>query len=156
MSFLEIKDLSVRFNTDIGTVYAVNHVNLALEAGESLGIVGETGAGKTTTALSVMRLIQSPPGEYSSGEILFKGRDLLRLPESEMKAIRGGQIAMIFQDPMTALNPVMSVGSQIAEAIRNYEKCSPAAAHQKALEMLELVRIPSGRAGDFPISFPAA
>jgi peptide/nickel transport system ATP-binding protein len=153
VSLLNIKDLTVRFNTDTGVVHAVNHVNLTLEEGETLGLVGETGAGKTTTALGVLRLIQSPPGEYVSGTIEFKGENLLDYSDEKMRKIRGGEISMIFQDPMTALNPVMTVGSQVEEGIRNYRKCSAAEAHAAMLEMLQMVRIPASRANDFPHQF---
>lgn len=153
MSLLEIQDLSVQFNTDTGVVYAVNHVDLKLEEGESMGLVGETGAGKTTTALAVLRLIQSPPGQYVGGKILFRGKNLLDLSGEEMRKVRGNEIAMVFQDPMTALNPVMTIGEQIAEGIRNNEKCSAAEARAKMLEMLQIVRIPAERANDFPHQF---
>lgn len=153
MSLLDIQDLAVQFNTDTGVVYAVDHINLKLEEGESLGLVGETGAGKTTTALAVLRLIQSPPGEYTSGKIFFRGENLMELNTEQMRKIRGSQISMIFQDPMTALNPVMTIGDQIAEGIRTNEKCSPAEARMKMLEILQMVRIPPERADDFPHQF---
>lgn len=153
MSLLDIQDISVQFNTDTGVVYAVDHVNLKLEEGESLGLVGETGAGKTTTALAVLRLIQSPPGQYTSGRILFRGEDILTMSAEQMRKLRGNNISMIFQDPMTALNPVMTVGEQIAEGIQNNERCSPAEARIKMLQMLEMVRIPPERANDFPHQF---
>ena len=153
MSLLEIQDLAVQFNTDTGVVYAVNHVDLKLEEGESLGLVGETGAGKTTTALAILRLIQSPPGQYTSGSIYFNGENLLELSGEQMRKIRGSQISMIFQDPMTALNPVMTIGDQIAEGLRNNDRCSPAEARAKMLEILQMVRIPPERANDFPHQF---
>ncbi|MCI8538392.1 MAG: ABC transporter ATP-binding protein [Oscillospiraceae bacterium] len=153
MSLLDIQDISVQFNTDTGVVYAVDHVSLKLEEGESLGLVGETGAGKTTTALAVLRLIQAPPGQYTSGRILFRGEDILAMSPEQIRKIRGNKISMIFQDPMTALNPVMTVGEQIAEGIQNNERCSPAEARAKMLQMLEMVRIPPERANDFPHQF---
>ena len=153
MSLLEIQDLAVQFNTDTGVVYAVNHVDRKLEEGESLGLVGETGAGKTTTALAILRLIQSPPGQYTSGSIYFNGENLLELSGEQMRKIRGSQISMIFQDPMTALNPVMTIGDQIAEGLRNNDRCSPAEARAKMLEILQMVRIPPERANDFPHQF---
>ena len=153
MSLLEIKDLEIRFNTDTGVVHAVNGVSLSVEEGETLGLVGETGAGKTTTALGVLGLIQCPPGEYVRGEVLYKGKDLRKTPEREMRQIRGAEISMIFQDPMTALNPVMTVGEQIAEAIRLHEDCTAAEAEKKMIAMLEKVRIPAGRADDYPHQF---
>ena len=153
MSLLEIKDLEIRFNTDTGVVHAVNGVSLTVEEGETLGLVGETGAGKTTTALGVLGLVQCPPGEYVRGEVLYKGKDLRKTSEREMRSIRGAEISMIFQDPMTALNPVITVGEQIAEAIRLHEDCSAAEAEKKMIAMLEKVRIPAGRAGDYPHQF---
>ena len=150
---LQIKDLTIHFLLKSGTVKAVNGVTLSLNEGETLGLVGETGAGKTTTALGIMGLVQTPPGKVMSGEILFDGRDLLHASTKEMQAIRGGEISMIFQDPMTSLNPIDTVGDQIAEVIRLHDKCSPAQAQEKAREMLELVGIDRSRAGDYPHQF---
>lgn len=113
---LEIKDLSVIYETDLETVYAVNGVTLSLEKGATLGLVGETGAGKTTLALTLMRLLPERTGKVTSGSITFEGEDIVELPEANMRKIRGDKIAMIFQDPMTSLNPVLTVGEQIAEA----------------------------------------
>ena len=141
-NILEIKDLTIQYRADNRVVEAVNKLNLTLGKGESLGLVGETGAGKTTTALGIMGLIPDPPGIVTGGEIIFEGEDLLKLNKKKMRAIRGKKISMIFQDPMTSLNPVMTVGSQIAESIRIHEKCSKADAAVKATEMLELVGIP--------------
>jgi len=153
VNVLEIKDLSIRFHTDTGVVQAVNHIDLNLKQGETLGLVGETGAGKTTTALGVLNLVQSPPGEITSGEIVYKGKDMLKLKKHEMHAIRGGEISMIFQDPMTALNPVLTVGEQITEVISLHQTCSKAEATRHMVDMLEKVRIPAQRADDYPHQF---
>ena len=154
MSFLDIHDLRIHFITDDGVVEAVNGVDLSLEQGQTLGLVGETGAGKTTTALGIMRLVPSPPGKVVEGEILFEGRDLLSVSEAEMRKIRGEKITMIFQDPMTALNPIIPVGEQIAEVVRLHEKnFSRADAHKRAAEMLEIVGIPAERFGEYPHQF---
>ncbi len=150
---LDIKNLSVQFNMHDGVVKAVRGISLSINRGETLGLVGETGAGKTTTALSILRLIQSPPGEIASGEIVFDGEDLLGIAEIEMRAIRGKKISMIFQDPMTALNPIFTVEDQIAEVIHIHEKCTRAQAVEKARETLELVGIPGSRGGDYPHQF---
>ena len=153
MSLLDVKNLSIQFNTDTGVVHAVNGINLSLEKGESLGLVGETGAGKTTTALGILRLIQSPPGEITSGEIYFNGENLLTMKEDQIQKIRGSEISMIFQDPMTALNPVMSVVDQIAEVYAHHRDCSRADAQKRAIEMLEMVRIPAYRGEEYPYQF---
>jgi peptide/nickel transport system ATP-binding protein len=150
---LDIKGLTVRYHTDSGVVQAVDKLDLKLAPGESLGFVGETGAGKTTTALSVMQLIQSPPGEIVEGSISFQGRDMLSLSESEKRIVRGGRIAMIFQDPMTSLNPVMPVDRQIMEMVQLHGDMDEKRAHERALEMLELVGIRPERAGDYPHQF---
>ena len=117
-NILEIKDLSIQYRADKRIVEAVNKLNFTLKKGESLGLVGETGAGKTTTALGIMGLIPNPPGMVTEGEILFEGEDLLKLNKKKLREVRGKKISMIFQDPMTSLNPVMTVGPQIAESIR--------------------------------------
>lgn len=153
MSILEIKDLAIKYFTDDGVVNAVNGVSLVLEAGDTLGLVGETGAGKTTTALGILRLVPDPPGRITEGQILYKGENLLDKSESEMRNIRGGEISIIFQDPMTALNPVIRVGEQIAEVVRLHTHCSTAESMKQALKMLEMVGIPAERAGDFPHQF---
>ena len=150
---LEIKNLTVHFESFDATVHAVENLNLSLRHGETLGLVGETGAGKTTTVKSVMRILPEPPAKIVSGEILFDGQDLLKLPIKEMRKIRGKQISMIFQDPMTSLNPVMTVAEQIAEVIRLHEKCSKKGAHKKACDMLELVGIRPERGSDYPHQF---
>ncbi len=152
-NILEIKDLGIRFKTDDGIVNAVNGVTLELKKGEVLGLVGETGAGKTTTALAIMRLIQIPPGEICQGSILFEGREILDMSDKEMQQIRGDKISMIFQDPMTSLNPVRTVGEQITEVIRLHQKVSAADAMRKACEMLEMVGIPAERSGEYPHQF---
>jgi len=149
---LEIKDLVVQYAVEDGTVRAVDHLNMELGFGETLGFVGETGAGKTTTALAVMRLIESP-GRIIQGQILFEGQDLLLTSVEEIRAIRGKKIAMIFQDPMTSLNPNMTVGEQIAEMIMIHEKISKAQAMAKAEKMLEMVDIQAERAKDYPHQF---
>ena len=153
MNLLEIKDLTIHYITDDGTVKAVNGIDLALEEGDTLGLVGETGAGKTTTALGVLRLVPNPPGKVIGGEILYKGEDIMKKSEAQMRKIRGGEISMIFQDPMTALNPVLKVGDQIAEVIHLHGNCSRTEAMGRALEMLEMVGIPAERASDYPHQF---
>ncbi len=152
-SILEVKNLEIRYVTDEETVSAVNGVSFTLEKGESIGLVGETGAGKTTTALGIMGLVPDPPGEVLSGSVLFEGQDLLQLPEKNMREIRGGKISMIFQDPMTSLNPVMTVGEQIAEVVLLHSRMSKQEARKKAMEMLEQVGIPGGRCDDYPHQF---
>ena len=153
MSILEIKNLNVHYLTDEGTVYAVNGVNLSLEPGESLGLVGETGAGKTTISLSVIGTLPMPPGKITEGEIWFEGKNLLKLSEREMRKIRGKKISMIFQDPMTALNPLKTVGDQIAEGIKEHSKCSRKDALIEAMKILEMVGIPAERANEYPHQF---
>jgi len=150
---LEIKDLRVQYETSDGIVKALNGVDISLDEGMTLGLVGETGAGKTTLAKSIMRIIPQPPGKIVSGEILYNGQDLLQMDIAEIRKIRGQHISMIFQDPMTSLNPVMTVGDQIAETIKTHEKISAVQATQKACEMLELVGIKAERAGDYPHQF---
>lgn len=152
-NIIEIKDLSIQYKTDEGLVRAVNGLNLRLERGESLGLVGETGAGKTTTALGIMGLIPDPPGLVAGGQIMFEGQDLLKLGKHKLRSIRGNKISMIFQDPMTSLNPVVTVGDQIAESFRIHEKLSRADAAIKAKEMLELVGIPGDRYDEYPHQF---
>ena len=152
-NLLEIRNLTVHYVTVDGTVRAVENLNLTVAPGETLGLVGETGAGKTTTVKAVMRILPHPPAEIVSGEILFDGRDVLTLSNKEMRKIRGKQISMIFQDPMTSLNPVMTVRSQIVEAIRLHNKISHRAAVERANQMLEMVGIRSERGDNYPHQF---
>lgn len=150
---LDIRNLTVRFNTDSGIVHAVNNLNLSLHKGKALGLVGETGAGKTTTALATLQLIPNPPGEIKSGEILFNGQDIRKMSESEKRLVRGNRISMIFQDPMTSLNPIMTVEEQIVEMITLHSSMKGEQAKRRAVEMLELVGIRPERAGDYPHQF---
>ncbi len=150
---LEIENLVVEYRTDDGVVKAVNGLDLTLEKGGTLGLVGETGAGKTTTALSIMRLLPDPQGVITSGSIKFAGDDMLSLSKGELRKTRGQDISMVFQDPMTSLNPILTVGDQIAEAIRLHEKISRAEATQRAKSMLERVGIPPNRFTEYPHQF---
>ena len=140
---LEIRDLVTEFRTDAGTVRAVDGVSFEIPARTTLGVVGESGSGKSVTALSVMRLVASPPGRIASGSIKYAGVDLMALAPAEMRKIRGNRIAMIFQEPMTSLNPVFTVGDQVAEAVRLHQKKSRKQALEVAVEMFQLVGIPS-------------
>jgi oligopeptide/dipeptide ABC transporter ATP-binding protein len=140
---LSLRHLVTAFDTDEGYLRAVDDVSFDVLPGQTLGIVGESGCGKSVTALSIMRLIPSPPGLIERGEALFEGRDLLQLPEPEMRSLRGNDISMIFQEPMTSLNPVYTVGSQIVEAIRLHQPISRRAARARAIELLDLVGIPA-------------
>ncbi len=150
----EIRDLSVVYHTEEDDVHALNGVSLKLYKGETLGLVGETGAGKTTTALSIMRLLPKRVGEITSGEIYFEGCDLLKCTEADMRAIRGAEISMIFQDPMTSLNPVLKVGEQIAESIRQHEPDMKKPQVEKRVEeILEMVGIPASRKDEYPHQF---
>ncbi len=150
---LKIEDLVVEYRTDGGVIHAVNGLRLELDRGEALGLVGETGAGKTTVAKSILRILPDPPAKICSGSIEFEGEDLLKLSESKMQKIRGNKISMIFQDPMTALNPVETIGEQIAETVRIHNKLSRAEAQKRTIEMLEMVGIPGERYGEFPHQF---
>jgi len=152
-NLLSINNLGVEYRTQDGVVHAVENLSLALDKGETLGLVGETGAGKTTTALSIMRLVPNPPGVVTGGEILFKGKDLRKETEEAMQKIRGNKVSMIFQDPMTSLNPVLTVGFQIEEVISLHQKLNRADAAKKAGDMLALVGIPRERASDYPHQF---
>jgi oligopeptide/dipeptide ABC transporter ATP-binding protein len=140
---LRVRDLVTSFRTDTGPLRAVDHVSFDVEEGSTVGLVGESGCGKSVTSLSILRLIPSPPGTIESGSISFRGRDLLTLREREMRTLRGNEISMIFQEPMTSLNPVYTVGAQIVEAIRLHQKRSRGEARQRSIEMLRLVGIPS-------------
>ena len=154
-NLLEVKNLSIHYTVDKSVVKAVNDISFTIKKGEALGLVGETGAGKTTTALGVMRLVPNPPGKVVSGEVYYNGENLFKKSEAEMRKIRGGEISMIFQNPMTALNPVLTVGEQIAEVIRLHsdKKLSRAEALIKATEMMEMVNIEGRRHSEFPHQF---
>jgi peptide/nickel transport system ATP-binding protein len=149
---LEVKGLKTHFFTDEGVVRAVDGIDLTIHKGETLGVVGESGCGKSVTALSVMRLIPQPPGRIVQGQILYNGKNLLDLPPAQMRKIRGKEISMIFQEPMTSLNPVFTVGEQIAEAIRLHEGLGRRDAMDKTVEMLKLVHIPNAerRVKEYP------
>jgi oligopeptide/dipeptide ABC transporter ATP-binding protein len=151
-SLLEIRALRTYFASERGEVRAVDGVDLSLERGKTLGIVGESGCGKSVTALSVMGLVPQPPGRIASGEVLLDGEDLLRAPERRMRDLRGDKVSMIFQEPMTSLNPAFPVGDQIAEALLRHRKISGKEANDQAIDMLRKVRIPSPelRARDYP------
>ena len=150
---LNITNLSIHFLLEEGTVRAVNDLSFYLNSGETIGLVGETGAGKTTTALGIMRLVQSPPGVYVSGSIELDGLNLLTVSEAEMRKVRGSKVAMIFQDPMTTLNPVMPVLDQIVEVILLHENVSKAKAREKAVAMLDKVGIREDRVNEYPHQF---
>ncbi len=143
MNLLEVRDLRTEFRSGGSVFAAVDGVSFSLAPGETLGIVGESGCGKSVTSLSIMRLVPNPPGRIAGGEIRLEGRNLLDLPESEMRSVRGDAVSMIFQEPMTSLNPVQTVGEQIVEAIRLHRAVAAAEARNRALEMLRLVKIPS-------------
>ena len=150
---LEIKDLHVHYFSNRRTVKAVNDLSLDMQRGRVLGLVGETGAGKTTLALSILNMIRAPQGKIISGSIRFNNTDILGMSNQELREMRGKDIAMIFQDPMTALNPVLTIGEQIAETIYKHEKISKAEAWSKSEEMLETVGIPGVRAKEYPHQF---
>ena len=150
---LEIKDCEIQYITEIGIVHAVNHIDFSIERGASMGLVGETGAGKTTTCLGILNLLPSTTGRVTSGEIIFNGENLLKKSDKEMQKIRGSQISMVFQDPMTALNPTQTIGDQIVESIRHHQKCSKRDAWDQMKDMLAKVGIEPERADDYPHQF---
>ena len=150
---LDIKDLVVYYETEDSDVHAVNGIDIAIGKKRTLGLVGETGAGKTTTALSIMNLVPDPPGVIKSGTIKLEGKNVLEMSERELEEMRGNDVAMIFQDPMTALNPVMTVGEQIAESLELHQNLTPEQSLEKAKDMLKLVGIAEARANDYPHQF---
>jgi oligopeptide transport system ATP-binding protein len=152
---LAVNNLETRFETHDGTVYAVNGVSFTLDEGETLGIVGESGCGKSVTMLSMLDLIPKPPGKIAGGEALFLGQDLLKLSSEEMRQVRGAQISMIFQDPMTSLNPVLTIGRQISEALELHLSMNSSQAKQRTIELMQLVNIPEAakRINDYPHQF---
>jgi oligopeptide transport system ATP-binding protein len=154
-TLLNLKNLTTRFYTEEGVVHAVNNISYTMREGEILGVVGESGCGKSVHALSILRLIPNPPGRIEHGEIWFRGRDLLTLSEGDMRLLRGGDIAMVFQDPMTSLNPVFTIGEQISEAIKLHKGEDEAAAKDRAAELLDMVGIPDARdrLDDYPHQF---
>lgn len=153
--FFTVNDLNTRFHIAEGTVYAVNGVSFGLKEGETLAVVGESGCGKSVTMLSILRLIPMPPGEIECGGAIYRGRDLLKLSEAEMEQIRGKEIAMIFQDPMTSLNPVLTIGRQINESLRFHLGMDENLAKDRTVELLKQVGIPAAehRLGDYPHQF---
>jgi peptide/nickel transport system ATP-binding protein len=155
VALLEIKGLKTHFKTDDGWLHAVDGVDIAIDRGETVGVVGESGCGKSVTAKTVLKLIDMPPGKIVAGQVLWKGRDLVPLSPREMQAIRAREIAIIFQEPMTSLNPVFTIGEQISESLRLHEGLSKRAALDRAVEMLKLVRIPTPerRIKDYPHQF---
>ncbi|MFQ6117989.1 MAG: ABC transporter ATP-binding protein, partial [Candidatus Bipolaricaulia bacterium] len=152
---LEVKNLTTRFFTEDGVVHAVNGISYKIGEGETLGLVGESGCGKSVSVLSVMRLIPQPPGKIVAGEVLFQGRDLLKVDDEEIRQVRGNKIAMIFQDPMTSLNPVLTINRQISEALELHLKMSKEQARQRTIELLDMVGIPEAadRIDDYPHQF---
>jgi oligopeptide transport system ATP-binding protein len=154
-ALLDVRNLETQFKTQDGVVKAVNNVSFYVNRGETLGIVGESGSGKSVTSLSVMRLIPNPPGKITGGEVIFDGQDLLKMGEDEMRDLRGNRIAMIFQDPMTSLNPVLTIGKQITESIILHLKLSASEARNRAIELLNMVGIPGAekRIEEYPHQF---
>ena len=155
MALLEIRGLKTHFRTDDGWLHAVDGVDLSVESGETVCVVGESGSGKSVTAMSILKLVPMPPGRIVAGQVLWDGRDLVPLPPAEMQRLRGREIGVVFQEPMTALNPVYTVGEQISEGLRLHEGLSRAAALERAAELLALVHIaqPSRRVHDYPHQF---
>jgi oligopeptide/dipeptide ABC transporter ATP-binding protein len=152
-AFLSVRDLVVEYTSEGEVVHAVNEVSFDLERGKTFGLVGETGAGKTSTAKAIMRILPDPPAKIKKGEIWLDGEDLLKVSEKDMRKIRGRKVSMIFQDPMTALNPIMKVGAQIAEVIKMHNDISWSKANARAVKMLEMVGIPSDRFNEYPHQF---
>jgi len=154
-TLLQVKDLKTQFFTQDGVVKAVDGVSFDLSEGGTLGIVGESGCGKSVTVLSVMRLIPQPPGKIVEGEVLFEGDDLLKVSDDQIRRVRGNKIAMVFQDPMTSLNPVLTINRQISEALELHLGMNKAAARKRTIELLEIVGIPEAaqRVDDYPHQF---
>ncbi len=150
---LQVKNLHVHYITDEEEVFAVNGISFDLNEGDSIGLVGETGAGKTTTAMAIMQLVPDPPGVITKGEIYFKGRNLILNTDKENEKIRGNGISMIFQDPMTALNPTMTIGDQLIEVLRRHNKMTKEEARKRCIEVLEMVGVKAERFGDYPHQF---
>ncbi|MDR1509363.1 MAG: ABC transporter ATP-binding protein [Synergistaceae bacterium] len=150
---LEIKKLTIQYVNDKDIVRAVNEINIAIPTGKTLGLVGETGAGKTTTALSILNLVPEPQGRIISGEVLLEGKDVLKMQIKQLRNIRGGKVAMIFQDPMTSLNPIKTVGAQIAESIKIHRNMGEKEARQHTMKMLEMVGIAGNRVAEYPHQF---
>ncbi len=152
-AFLSVRDLVVEYTTEGQVIHAVNGVSFELERGKTFGLVGETGAGKTSTARAILRILPDPPAKIRGGEIILDGEDLLKISEKEMRKIRGRKVSMIFQDPMTALNPIMKVGEQIAEVIKMHNDIPWREANERAVKMLERVGIPGDRSEEYPHQF---
>jgi oligopeptide/dipeptide ABC transporter ATP-binding protein len=152
-TFLSVKDLVVEYTSEGQVIHAVNGVSFELERGKTFGLVGETGAGKTSTARAILRILPDPPAKIRGGEIILDGEDLLKISEKEMRKIRGRKVSMIFQDPMTALNPIMKVGEQIAEVIKMHNDIPWREANERAVKMLERVGIPGDRSEEYPHQF---
>jgi len=157
-TLLQVQDLRTRFHTPEGTIYAVNGISYTLGEGETLAVVGESGCGKSVSMMSILGLIPIPPGEIASGSAVYRGQDLLQMSEAELERVRGKEIAMIFQDPMTALNPVLTVGRQMTEGLDRHMGMNRQQAHQRAVELLEMVGFPAPTPGCETIrtSSPAA